>query len=78
MKETQSVNQPATTSVFICGKPRPACVTCRRPATGACAYPLKREGQPADCGRHFCKRCHVVVKGVECCLAHARLLGASA
>lgn len=50
------------------------CVTCGKPGTKLCDYPVRRKGKDATCDRAMCSQ-HATADGpdLDYCLAHASL-----
>ena len=69
---------PDGTSYIVCGRGGRSmrCVTCGRPATLLCDYPVMRLGEAGTCDKPVCVRC-LIAQGPEkdYCLAHADLAG---
>jgi hypothetical protein len=72
------IKLPGGGYALVCGpKPRAKpCVSCGRPASLLCDYPVTRAGKTGTCDRSVCVRCSVPQgEGRDYCLAHAELAG---
>lgn len=66
-----------TFQVFICGtaRDRARCSShdCVNRAPLVCEFAVKRNGEPATCGRAVCQGCAVQHEGKTLCAAHGRV-----
>lgn len=75
-----SFDKPQQITGFSCGHKRTYCSShdCGRPAARLCCFPVKRDGEQAQCDRPVCASCLVRVGELELCASHGRVEQAKA